>query len=111
MGNFAIPGTGTLSSSSGSYVKSTYGFGGSLIPGVYLTDHTLGYARLGVVDSHFKGEEDGVFGGQVGLGMQTDVGKNLSLRGEYVFTAYRSFNGNSSPKSDQFNVGIVYKFI
>jgi opacity protein-like surface antigen len=107
---FVTPGTGELSQTKGHYVKSTYGYGASFIPGMIISDHTLAYARLGLVRSHFDKNDVNATGGQFGLGLQAGVSKNVDVRGEYIFTAYESFNGNTSPKADQVNVGLVYKF-
>src|SRR5205823_2377647 len=70
-------------------------------------------ARLGVVRSRFTPSSStnrNVNGGQLGLGMQVGLTQNVDLRGEYVFTAYQSFSGISTPRQDQFNLGLVYKF-
>ncbi|OGT38256.1 MAG: hypothetical protein A3F12_07350 [Gammaproteobacteria bacterium RIFCSPHIGHO2_12_FULL_38_14] len=109
-------------------LEERYGYGISVIPGVMLSDHTLAYARAGIVRSNFKvkannvtssgTESNTLTGGQLGLGLQTSLTQNVDLRGEYDFTDYRSasFNtggGNSikvSPLTDSFTVGLVYKF-
>jgi len=79
-----------------------------------LSDHTMAYARLGVVRTRFSDTSSTQTGGQFGVGMQTTVTQNVDLRGEYVYTAYSSFNNSissiSSPRSDAFNLGLIYKF-
>ena len=97
-------------------MKSTYGLGASIIPGVMLSDHTLAYARAGVVRSRFSQNNQSRTGGQFGLGMQTALTQCVDLRGEYDFVAYQSKNQTSggvtssvAPRSDQFTVGLVYK--
>ena len=107
---FGTVGTATLDNNgTGKSVKTTHGYGLSFIPGVKLSDHTLTYARIGVVKSRFTSVDKTATGGQVGLGVQTSVTQNLDLRGEYEYTKYRSFS-SMSPKSDAFNIGLVYKF-
>jgi len=94
-------------------LKTTYGYGLSILPGIMLGDHTLTYARVGAVRTRFTpsaSSNHNVNGGQLGLGMQIGLTQNLDLRGEYVFTAYQSFSGISTPRQDQFNLGLVYKF-
>lgn len=107
-------------------LKSTYGFGAAILPGVMLSDHTLGYIRAGVVRTHFKLDDDAKqtkTGGQFGVGLQTNLCQNLDLRGEYDFVSYGSLSHDgehhhghhhhgvsASPRSDQFTVGLVYKF-
>lgn len=107
---FGTLGTLTLNDNG---LKSTYGYGASILPGILLGEHTLTYARLGLVRSRFTpsaSSNRSVNGGQLGLGMQLGLTQNVDLRGEYVFTAYQSFSGISTPRQDQFNLGLVYKF-
>ena len=75
-----------------------------------ISDRTIGYARLGVIESRFSTPGTARLGGQAGLGMQTNVCQNWDLRGEYVYSKYNSVRGVSSPNSDAFNVGVVYRF-
>ena len=109
---FGVLGTYTLNSNPNMYsrsIKTTYGYGVSFIPGVMISDHTMTYARLGVVKSRFTNYSETVAGGQAGLGIQTSLTQNLDLRGEYDYTKYNKFSG-VSVKTDAFNVGLVYKF-
>lgn len=108
---FGVVGTATLNSNptNTGNVKTTYGYGVSFIPGVMLSDHTMTYARLGVVKSRFTNADKTVTGGQAGLGIQTSVTQNWDLRGEYDYTKYNKFSGISA-KADAFNIGLVYKF-
>lgn len=106
-------GTAELSDNSSS-LKTTYGYGLSIIPGVLLSDHTLGFVRAGVVRTRFSETNETRTGGQIGLGLQTSLTQNVDVRGEYDFTAYQSINDNgfsTSPRSDAFNLSLVYKFI
>jgi len=94
-------------------LKTSYGYGVSLLPGVMLSDHTLAFARLGVVRSRFSNPSTTTTGGKFGLGLQTTVMQNIDVRGEYDYTSYRSINRNglsNSPVSDAANVALVYKF-
>ncbi len=109
---FGVLGTSTLdkhTTRSNPSLKTTYGYGVSFIPGYMLSDHTMAYARVGVVKTHFSNIDDTATGGQVGLGLQTSVTQNWDVRGEYDYTKYRRING-VSPQSDAFNLGLVYKF-
>lgn len=105
---FAVPATYSFKNSG--LDRTTYGYGASIIPGLMLSDHTLGYVRAGVVKSRFSHASESVTGGQLGLGLQTSLSQNVDLRGEYVYTAYRSVDRVSSPKADQANLGLIYKF-
>ncbi|RDI38378.1 outer membrane protein [Aquicella lusitana] len=103
-------------------IKNKYGYGISFIPGVMLSDHTMVYGRAGLVRSRFEVKESApvsssqsktLTGGQLGIGIQTSLTQNVDLRGEYDYTSYRSanFSGNKlSPATDQFNLGLIYKF-
>ncbi len=104
---FIVPFNGMLSRSYFTNLRTTYSYGASILPGFMFSDHTLGYVRAGVVGSHFSSPGRTKTGGQLGLGMQTNVAQNLDLRTEYVFTAYKN---TGSTKSDAFNLGLVYKF-
>jgi len=106
-GTFA---TANISDNTG--LKTSYGLGLSVLPGVMVNDNTLAYARVGVIRSHFSGPSDNRNGGQFGLGLQTSVTQNIDIRGEYDFIAYKSISayGQSfGPRADQFTVGLVYK--
>jgi opacity protein-like surface antigen len=110
---------GTANISDNTQLKTSYGYGASIIPGVMLSDHTLAYARAGVLRSRFTNNNANSTqtGGQFGLGMQTSLTQNVDLRGEYDFVAYQSKNyklgtttASIAPRSDTFTVGLVYKF-
>jgi opacity protein-like surface antigen len=99
-------------------LKTTYSYGASILPGVMLSDHTLAFARAGIVRTRFSELSQSVNGGQFGFGLQTGLTQSLDLRGEYDFTAYRSVNMNlapnfrlsTSPRQDAFTLSLVYKF-
>ncbi|TAK72013.1 MAG: porin family protein [Gammaproteobacteria bacterium] len=105
-------GTGEISDQG--RLKTSYSYGASVVPGVMLSDHTLAFGRVGAVKTRFSDQDKSTTGTQLGLGLQTSVTQNVDLRGEYDFTAYNSFtSGNeriSAPRSDAFNLGVVYKF-
>lgn len=106
---FVTPFTGTVSKSN-NILRTTYGYGASILPGIMFSDHTLGYVRVGIVRSHFTSIGQNRNGGQLGVGMQTNVTQNIDLRTEYVYTAYNKVSTASSPKSDAFKLGLIYKF-
>ena len=106
---------GTAEISNNNNLKSTYGYGASVMPGVMLSDYTITYLRLGLVKSHFSSGSENVTGGRVGLGLETSLTQNIYLRGEYDYTGYRSFTGRAgttvnSPRSDMFRAHFIYKF-
>lgn len=103
---FGTPGSFNINDNG---LKSTYGYGISFIPGLMLSEHTMAYARAGLVRTRFS-HLDNKTGAQLGLGMQTSVTQNWDLRTEYVFSAYRKIHNVSTLRSDAFNIGAVYKF-
>lgn len=104
-------------------VKNKYSYGVSIIPGLMVSDQTMIFARMGVVKTHFNTKqtsttttatnETSAMGGQLGLGVETALNQNLSVRAEYDYTSYRAFtalNTRIKPNSNQLLVGLVYKF-
>jgi opacity protein-like surface antigen len=108
----------------------------SVLPGVKLTDSTLLYIRLGYIDTQFRGrvrftDDDGdVFtrsrtrwknGFIGGVGLETYLIDNVSLRGEYQYTWYSNFSNNltvddttfsarTKPSNSSFTLGLAYHF-
>lgn len=109
---FGMPGAAVLrnNTSSGTSVRSTYGYGVSIIPGTPITDSVLGYLRLGVVESRFTSASQTRAGAQAGLGLQTSLTCNWDMRMEYIYTMYGSVSNAGSPKSDWVGLGFMYKF-
>jgi len=103
-------------------IKNTVGV--SVLPGVFVTPNTLLYARLGLVASDFDVQASttpvAVFkesgaraGGQVGLGIDYYVSKNMSIGAEYDYTAYQKITAGPSElkiKNDQVLVRAAYHF-
>lgn len=90
-----------------------YAYGVSVIPGVMLADHTMGFMRLGLVRLAFNAAVLGndvpvaCNGVQVGLGLQFSVTPAIDLRSEYIYTRY-TYNAIGR-KQDAVNFGIIYK--
>ncbi|HSW71494.1 MAG TPA: outer membrane beta-barrel protein [Gammaproteobacteria bacterium] len=104
------------------------GYGANLLPGIKLSDSALAFLRLGFQVARLRGQENitdnGVLrvsntsswsgGFDYGLGFEEAMVENLSLRGEYVHTDYRSFTGTFgtqySPSNNQFLLTLLYHF-
>jgi len=86
------------------HLKTTTSWGVSVLPGLALGDHLLGFLRLGALRNHFSWNNK--TGAEVGLGVQAGLTHEWDVRGEYDYIQY---NGNL--KTDQFAVGLVYKII
>lgn len=101
-------------------VKTNYGGGISILPGIELCDQTILFGRLGVVRTHFSNVRlpaitttRNMTGGQFGAGIQTGIGQNLDLRGEYDFIDYGTLSAggySAKPRSDIATVSLIYKF-
>jgi opacity protein-like surface antigen len=115
--------TGTLMTgeiSNHGSVKTSYGYGGSILPGFMISDHTVAFTRLGIVQSHFPRVKSPVGsvsrnsnGAQVGLGLKTSLTQNIDLRGEYDYISYRDINSHGykvKPRSDVATLSLIYLF-
>lgn len=95
----------------------------ALLPGVKLSETTLLYARLGYVRTLFAAQERGTPQGVVntsdwgngygfGVGFESLLYKNLSLRGEYTYTTYSTFSSAIDtrflPTNNQFIFSLIY---
>lgn len=103
-----------VTSTSGVSPKNNWSWGVSVLPGYMLTQYVLGYVRLGYIDTNFNNTpgSNSKGGYQVGLGMQTNIYQNWDLRGEYDYMHYRNVsNAVGNVGTDQFLLGLVYKFV
>lgn len=106
-------------------VNGSYGL--ALLPGLKLNDATLGYLRFGWNWANLKSKntitDEGVTvtgnksntsnGFNFGLGLETLLVDNWSVRTEYSHTWYSSFNANGvsvKPSDNQYMLGVIYHF-
>lgn len=101
---------GSAQMSSKNNMRTSYGYGASVLPGVMLSDQTLAYLRGGVVRTEFSNVNNMATGAEMGVGLQTFLTQNFDLRGEYDYTAYRTVSGIHAPSADSYDLGLVYKF-
>lgn len=109
---FAIPTSATFADSHSANtvsVKIDHSFGLSLLPGIMLTDDLLGFLRLGVIQSRFDGISASKTGGQVGAGLQTQLTKSWDLRGEFIYTEYKSSPTIGTPRNREVGIGVTYQ--
>jgi opacity protein-like surface antigen len=113
-------------------------WGISVLPGIKVNDSTLTYIRLGYNQAKIRGQSAFGYssttnatgailvtttnanknqwqgGFNYGLGIETAVYPNVSVRREYSHTGYNSFsdaNGTSySPSDNQMMVSLIYHF-
>lgn len=86
-------------------VKNSYGL--SLLPTYHISDDFLVFARAGIARGTIHSNAVGALtnvndsfnrmGGQLGLGMEYALSKHLSLRGEYIYTSYKSIDQSFAP--------------
>lgn len=109
--------------------KGTWGI--SFLPGLKLNNASLGYLRLGYDWTKFEasdsaadagvsvsGSKNSTQGGwDFGVGIETLVYQNWSVRTEYNHVWYQSFNFDAGPASETFNpsdnqftLGVLYHF-
>lgn len=107
-----------------SKITANWGYGLSLLPGYRLNNTSLFYVRLGYNWIRLKAQESTSLvatsttntsnGFNYGVGIETLVYENWSVRGEYTHTNYSSFTtamGTSvSPSDNQFLLGVLYHF-
>src|SRR3990167_1917753 len=119
--SYSLTDTGTYNSK----VEARGGYGISVLPGVKLNDASFGYVRLCYNWSNLKttestdiptsGNKSNTSGGfNYGVGIETLVYENWSVRGEYTHTGYNSFtsalNTSINPSDNQFMLGVLYHF-
>lgn len=107
-------------------VNNSYGLG--ILPGVKVTDTLLGFVRLGWNWANIKlsgtdttgasaSSTKTVNGFNFGLGMETLLKDNWSLRTEFDHTWYNSINlsagaatASVNPSDNQYTLGLIYHF-
>jgi len=117
-------------------VKLRYEYGIDLIPGVKVSDSTMLFGKLGWIRGKFRFNAEGVVlasvpagftsfttnrngsfesnhtsnGIQLGVGLETMVTNNCSVKIEYDWNRYGSTFGVSHPTVDEAKVGVAYHF-
>lgn len=137
--------SGTWSDSATIKVKARTSYGIAVLPGIKVNDSTLLYARLGYLRTNFKGsadfgELDGadvdtisgstsnwINGFNYGVGIETYIAEDVSVRGEYTYTSYNSKSANATlvdapdsvtfatnskfkPSNNEFMLSLLYHF-
>ena len=115
--------TDSLGVNSNSKFSANTSYGVRLLPGIKLNNSSLLYIPLGYMSASLKGttnltsksQYSGAF--VYGLGVETAIYENFSLRGEYTHTNNNSFSSTSSdqtvkwsPSDNQVMLGLLYHF-
>jgi outer membrane immunogenic protein len=127
-----------------SKLRARTSYGIALLPGIKLSDSSLFYARVGYLRTDFKVSEletnvidpelvtsrsnsDWKNGFNYGVGIETYVAENVSLRGEFTHTTYKSSKATSTfvddtgtvtltgtskvePSNNEFMLSLLYHF-
>ena len=93
-------------------LRTTYQYGASIIPGYIFDNVFMGYARFGVLSTHFENIENGTTkqGWTGGLGLEAALTPSWSIRGEYDYTKYMKINTIGHIYAGQFILGLKYTF-
>lgn len=109
-------------------LRARQSYGVALLPGFRANDYTLIYARLGYLRTSMRNTETasilglGTFtdsvtewlnGFNYGVGIETAICQNTSIRGEYTYTSYGTFNNGITkftPNNSSFTLGVNYHF-
>lgn len=91
-------------------LKVNYTFGASVIPGVFLDNLVMAYARLGLLYAKFSQVNATRQAWQAGLGLEAKYNDNWSVRGEYAYAKFNNLSNVGSPASDEFSASILYRF-
>lgn len=91
-------------------LKTTYSYGGSLIPGISLDGTIIAYGRLGVIRTRFDNLDTVKNGVQYGIGVQWLLSCPWSLRAEYSYIKYREISNIGHPDTNSYMLGLLYRF-
>ncbi len=81
----------------------------SVIPGMFLTQASMAYARVGLLESMFTGNNTWRAGMVLGLGLEAALSSCWSVRAEYDYSFYRQVD-IGTPRSDEFGLSFKYIF-
>ncbi|MDA5193824.1 outer membrane protein [Govanella unica] len=95
--------------------KARESYGITARVGALVGDNTLAYVHGGWVNTRFKSKDflevnsQHLNGWKLGVGLETLVAQNVSLRAEYAYSDYEKKN-DFEPKNSSFQVGVAYHF-
>jgi outer membrane immunogenic protein len=97
-------------------VEKKYSYGVAARAGYLLNDKILGYGVVGWERGKFEAKDatdkvsEELNGIRVGLGVETFVQKNISLRGELNYVDWKGKDGFGNGHEYRANVGVAYHF-
>lgn len=122
-------------------ITANRSYGVAFLPGLKLNNATLGYLRLGYTNTNFEFKADSLpfiagnaiyatsrsknsGGFTFGVGLESLVYENVSIRGEFMHTRYASFSSSKFTSSDsdtnllytltpainEYDLGVMYHF-
>ncbi len=102
--------SGTLPLSQNYYRRTNYGFGLSFLPGIIFRETVLTYLRIGIETFRYSKTLQMFTGGQLGLGLQTNLSAHWAIRGEYVYTGAGIIQDFGDSRFNFFKLGLSYYF-
>lgn len=103
-------------SEGGVKLEKKYSYGVAARAGYLLNEKILGYGVLGWERGKFEGKDaagkvsDDLNGIRVGLGVETFVHNNVSLRGELNYVDWKDKDGFGDGHEYRANIGVAYHF-
>jgi|GEM_PF-983176 len=91
--------------------RSTWSASVSIIPGFLLANNSLFYLRAGMRTTHFSTPNNNPTTPIIGAGLQVALSREWNIRGEYIYGFYRHLSSIGVPRSQQANLGVLYKFL
>ena len=90
-------------------VRSTWFGGIDVITGAMFADRVMGYIRGGIVHTQFEvPDHQGMTGWRFGLGTEMTIIRRWDVRMEYLYSFY---SGRHKIRSDEINIGAIYKIV
>lgn len=102
--------SGSIPLNQNHFRRTNYGFGASLLPGMIFRESILAYLRLGIETFRYSKTLQMFTGGQLGLGLQSQLSRTWALRGEYVYTGAGIIQSFGSCRFNIFKLGLIYSF-
>ena len=90
--------------------RSTFMTTLGILPGMMINNVSMTYLRIGGAYSRFSGASANLYGLVTGLGLETALTPDWSMRIEYDLTTFRGSSGLSTPRSDEAFMSMKYTF-
>lgn len=92
-------------------VRPSWSYGLAIYPAFELDSLLSLFFHLGLIETKFSAFNKKRLGGQVGVGLASNIAPGWCLRLEYVYARYKSVQGLGKPSSGSYSLGLVYQFM